>query len=95
MAAADETVASAERADDLRCAISDTTRLGSSFPIGINADCFYHVGPRKREFSNHAMAQFPFLFFRHVPSIQSRHYVILTHGQGQKPTKSKEAFESV
>ena len=59
-------------------AISDTTRLGPPFPIGINADCFYHVGPRKREFSNHAMAQFPFLFFRHVPSIRSRHYVILS-----------------
>jgi hypothetical protein len=24
-------------------AISDTTRLGSSFTIGISADCFYHV----------------------------------------------------
>jgi hypothetical protein len=40
---ADKAVASAERADDLvALAISDTTRLGSSFTIGISAD---HVVP--------------------------------------------------
>jgi hypothetical protein len=31
----------------------------------------FHVGLRKREFSNHAMAQFRFLFLRHVLSIPS------------------------
>jgi hypothetical protein len=47
--------------------------LRSRFLIG-----FTMSFPRNWEFSDYAMAQFSFLFLRHVFPIQSRHYMILS-----------------
>ena len=48
--------------------------LRSRFLIG-----FTMSFPRNPEFSDYAMTPFFFFFLRHVPSIQSHHYMILGH----------------
>jgi hypothetical protein len=66
VAAADERVASAQRADDLRCARDQRYHaFGLVISYGHQRTAFTMSVQHKREFSNHAMAQFYSYFLRH------------------------------